>query len=76
MCLEHKNSLYIKIKKPTLVGFFIILNGIIMRSENWRPSASIKVLRERALVLQKIRLFFAQRDVLEVDHIKLRFSDR
>ena len=49
------------------MGFFIILNGIIMRSENWRPSASIKVLKERALVLQKIRLFFAQRDVLEVD---------
>jgi len=67
MCLEHKNSLHIKIQRPTLVGFFIILNGVIMRTENWRPSASIKVLRKRALVLQKIRLFFAQRDVLEVD---------
>jgi lysyl-tRNA synthetase class 2 len=38
-----------------------------MRTNNWQPSASIAVLKQRALILQKIRQFFAVRDVLEVD---------
>ena len=38
-----------------------------MRIDNWRPSASIAVLKQRALILQKIRYFFAEHEVLEVD---------
>jgi lysyl-tRNA synthetase class 2 len=38
-----------------------------MQSENWQPSASISTLKKRSLILQKIRQFFVERDVLEVD---------
>jgi lysyl-tRNA synthetase class 2 len=33
----------------------------------WQPSASLAVLRERALLIGKIRNFFAERNVLEVE---------
>ncbi|EFP97065.1 elongation factor P--(R)-beta-lysine ligase [Vibrio caribbeanicus] len=35
--------------------------------DDWRPSADISKIRQRAQVLQKIRQFFCQRNVLEVD---------
>ena len=35
--------------------------------DDWRPSADISKIRQRAQILQKIRQFFCQRNVLEVD---------
>lgn len=36
-------------------------------TNHWQPSANIDVLRQRADILKKIRQFFDERDVLEVD---------
>ncbi|GAD80877.1 elongation factor P--(R)-beta-lysine ligase [Vibrio ezurae NBRC 102218] len=38
-----------------------------MTTSNWQPSASIQSLKQRAEIVSKIRQFFAQRNVLEVD---------
>ncbi|RDH84866.1 MAG: hypothetical protein DIZ80_05215 [endosymbiont of Galathealinum brachiosum] len=36
-------------------------------SFNWQPTASVSILKERARMLQSIRAFFLQRNVLEVE---------
>lgn len=38
-----------------------------MNSTHWKPTASIETLKARARILQKIRQFFLDRDVLEVE---------
>ncbi|MCF2949068.1 elongation factor P--(R)-beta-lysine ligase [Paraglaciecola aquimarina] len=38
-----------------------------MTVTNWQPSAAISTLKKRAQILQKIRQFFAERQILEVD---------
>ncbi|CAG9297996.1 elongation factor P--(R)-beta-lysine ligase [Celerinatantimonas diazotrophica] len=42
-------------------------NQAAVYSANWQPSASIQVLRQRAKLLQSIRSFFSERNVLEVE---------
>jgi len=36
-------------------------------SKHWQPTASMQAIKEKARILQSIRAFFAQRNVLEVD---------
>ena len=43
-------------------------------SNNWRAKANMETVRQRAAVYQKIREFFRQRNVLEVDTPVLSFS--
>jgi len=38
-----------------------------MNSHDWQPTADLVVIRERARLLQRIRAFFAERNVLEVE---------
>lgn len=42
-------------------------NESAVYSANWQPSASIQALRQRANLLQFIRSFFSERNVLEVE---------
>lgn len=37
------------------------------KEAHWRPSASLALLRKRAVILEKIRHFFSERHVLEVE---------
>lgn len=39
----------------------------MQHADDWRPSATLETLRQRAALLQQTREFFAARDVLEVD---------
>jgi len=38
-----------------------------MQTTNWQPTADLATLKRRAQLLADVRLFFAERDVLEVD---------
>jgi lysyl-tRNA synthetase class 2 len=38
-----------------------------MTTDHWQPSASLHTLKKRAAVLQQVRRFFYERDILEVD---------
>jgi lysyl-tRNA synthetase class 2 len=46
----------------------IFLNGFILQTDTaWRPAASLDIIRLRALLLARIRRFFSEHDILEVD---------
>lgn len=45
-----------------------------MTTSNWQPSAAITTLKQRAVILQKVRQFFVDRHVLEVDTPALSHS--
>jgi len=38
-----------------------------MSEQDWQPTATLAVLRKRAEILQQVRYFFLQRDVLEIE---------
>ena len=42
-------------------------DSVVSGAESWRPTASLETVRLRARLLARIRAFFAQRGVLEVD---------
>ena len=44
-----------------------IEEGFVLPEIDWQPTCSLDVIRMRAEMLQKIRLFFQQRSVLEVE---------
>ena len=44
-----------------------MLRKMTKPSQNWRPTASLAILKKRAALLRQIRAFFYERDVLEVD---------
>ena len=45
----------------------ILVQAAVRAVPDWRPSASLKVVRARAETLRQIRAFFAARDMLEVE---------
>ncbi len=47
-----------------MLGFFL---GNTMSNVLWQPSADIETLRERAVIIRRIREFFYARDVMEVE---------
>lgn len=49
------------------MGFFVFAESIMSDATDWRPTAPLEALKQRAVILRKIRTFFAEREVLEVE---------
>ena len=47
-----------------------------MSEINWAPSADIQTLKQRAVIIAKIRQFFADREVMEVETPRANFEVR
>ena len=66
--LSRKERGLVRSKPENSAEASISLNGSNLQTDvSWRPTASLDIIRLRALLLARIRRFFSEHDILEVD---------